>query len=681
MITARASSVQIILNDDTTVTLGPNSNFSIDEFLYSEAAANPKVKLSSAVGVFKVITGKVAKVAPQNFTLKGRTATIGVRGTHFWGNIDPNTNTDRFACVSGQIEVTSDAGGTVQLNPAQSTTVTQGQPPAPAQPTQSLDHFDTNGDTAPAAIDTTDTTNATDTSDQPQATDQLNAVNEAVSSNKADEVTQTPAQPQPFVKVFNNPYIDGVFGAKSDATPESVIADLGAKLGSGADNGYYDSGDQTYGIKRGDEFFAFNRQYQPQPTVKTWSATYGGYTTTPAQLAANQLHSYSLVFSSVLVCTPTDGSNCQSIDPPKYYNQYGDGKYTGNVHINSNNKQVLYYDKDYNTIGFGKLVDKDGALTIEGSYHMSKAGLGEFAGIAQPLDGNLFGSEAQGIGLNTDSQVVGSRTNTNVMAGVKTDTAAPTTSLLGGGGTTTLNNGLAITSGISGGGFQADTFTLTHQSGGSEGLTAAMGFSADPGVGSDTINFGGLVNDYKAAYLDDNHFGVLASGGLLGGYLVTNDYGTQNDFVTYGEWMVLDSPSSSLSGHWVTGAEFVNVPADVGTPYTYLGNVIGYGVTGTAVFYVNFGGTPSISGAMSLNSGGETYTVTLNSTSFTAPNFAFDGTLGMSVEKAGVGGSVTDSNNVVNGQFFGNQAQGVGGTLNIRYSTDPEMIGVFKAKR
>ena len=93
---------QLFFNDETVVTLGSDSVFKIEEYLAEEAKEEVKFSLSS--GSFKAITGRLGKLAHKRFKLKTKTATMGIRGTHFMGVIGELG--DQVACTSGAITVT-----------------------------------------------------------------------------------------------------------------------------------------------------------------------------------------------------------------------------------------------------------------------------------------------------------------------------------------------------------------------------------------------------------------------------------------------------------------------------------------------------------------------------------------------------------------------------------------------
>ncbi|MGE4295140.1 MAG: FecR domain-containing protein [Campylobacterales bacterium] len=126
--TAASARAQLVFQDDTVVTLGNGSEFAVEEFDY--AGAQPKAKFSAVKGAFKVMTGQISKAAPQNFELTSRTATIGIRGTHFLGVI--GADGDTVACTDGRIIVGSrDLGSPVNVAAGQLTQIMPGQIPTP----------------------------------------------------------------------------------------------------------------------------------------------------------------------------------------------------------------------------------------------------------------------------------------------------------------------------------------------------------------------------------------------------------------------------------------------------------------------------------------------------------------------------------------------------------------------
>lgn len=104
--TKEETKMQITFKDDTVITLGALTSFGVEEYLEDEK--DSKATFSVTQGAFKVITGKVGKLAPKNFMVKTKSSSIGIRGTIFVGEVNlNNTDKDYISCLDGSIVVTS----------------------------------------------------------------------------------------------------------------------------------------------------------------------------------------------------------------------------------------------------------------------------------------------------------------------------------------------------------------------------------------------------------------------------------------------------------------------------------------------------------------------------------------------------------------------------------------------
>ncbi|MCP3986342.1 MAG: FecR domain-containing protein [bacterium] len=79
--TDQVGGLQILLLDETVFTLGPDSEMTIDEFVYDPNASGGRIDATLAKGVFRFVTGKVARDEPENVNLKLPEGSIGIRGT------------------------------------------------------------------------------------------------------------------------------------------------------------------------------------------------------------------------------------------------------------------------------------------------------------------------------------------------------------------------------------------------------------------------------------------------------------------------------------------------------------------------------------------------------------------------------------------------------------------------
>ena len=92
--TAARSKLQILFDDDSIVSQGENSRMTIDEFVYDPTQkGSGRCALKLASGVFRAVTGKITEERPENFKVRTRMATIGIRGCEVAFNITQQSET------------------------------------------------------------------------------------------------------------------------------------------------------------------------------------------------------------------------------------------------------------------------------------------------------------------------------------------------------------------------------------------------------------------------------------------------------------------------------------------------------------------------------------------------------------------------------------------------------------
>ena len=127
--TKKSSLTKLLLADKSAVSIGSNSEFSIQSYLFDEKK-NSHAKFKARKGLFRMITGKIAKISPDRFKLKTKTVTIGIRGTIFSGIIEKKGET--FFCEKGAIYITS-KGVTIEVAKGYKSHVVPGGNPSKAQ--------------------------------------------------------------------------------------------------------------------------------------------------------------------------------------------------------------------------------------------------------------------------------------------------------------------------------------------------------------------------------------------------------------------------------------------------------------------------------------------------------------------------------------------------------------------
>jgi hypothetical protein len=73
------SKVQILLRDDSAITLGEDSELELSEF--SDIGVSPKFAANFVKGSLRIITGKITEANPEGFKITTQHATVGIRGT------------------------------------------------------------------------------------------------------------------------------------------------------------------------------------------------------------------------------------------------------------------------------------------------------------------------------------------------------------------------------------------------------------------------------------------------------------------------------------------------------------------------------------------------------------------------------------------------------------------------
>lgn len=73
--------LQILLLDETVFKLGPDSDMVLDEFVYNPGSSKGKITANITKGVFRFITGKIARKNPKDMNVNLAVGSIGIRGT------------------------------------------------------------------------------------------------------------------------------------------------------------------------------------------------------------------------------------------------------------------------------------------------------------------------------------------------------------------------------------------------------------------------------------------------------------------------------------------------------------------------------------------------------------------------------------------------------------------------
>lgn len=73
----------VTFKDNTVMSFGPDTEVTIDEYLYDPAKGDLKLMATMIKGTMHYISGVIAKLKPEAVTVKTPAGIIGVRGTRF----------------------------------------------------------------------------------------------------------------------------------------------------------------------------------------------------------------------------------------------------------------------------------------------------------------------------------------------------------------------------------------------------------------------------------------------------------------------------------------------------------------------------------------------------------------------------------------------------------------------
>jgi hypothetical protein len=82
-------SIGIIFKDETTLSLGPNSELIIQEYVFEPDHSNFSFVVSLLKGTASYVSGLIARLSPDSARIITPSASIGVRGTKFVIEVDP----------------------------------------------------------------------------------------------------------------------------------------------------------------------------------------------------------------------------------------------------------------------------------------------------------------------------------------------------------------------------------------------------------------------------------------------------------------------------------------------------------------------------------------------------------------------------------------------------------------
>lgn len=106
------SATTLTFRDDTMISLGPNSNITLDDFVYDPNPSLSAFAMSTVQGILRFATGSLPKEA---YTITTPAATIGVRGTTFAVAVQPPLDPVLRQCPWDSVTVMLESVGEIQI--------------------------------------------------------------------------------------------------------------------------------------------------------------------------------------------------------------------------------------------------------------------------------------------------------------------------------------------------------------------------------------------------------------------------------------------------------------------------------------------------------------------------------------------------------------------------------------
>jgi len=86
--TGPGGSIGVVFNDDTLLSLGPESMLVIDEFVFAPRQGKFSIAIRMLKGTVAYVSGLISKLAPESAHIETPTASIGIRGTKFVARVE-----------------------------------------------------------------------------------------------------------------------------------------------------------------------------------------------------------------------------------------------------------------------------------------------------------------------------------------------------------------------------------------------------------------------------------------------------------------------------------------------------------------------------------------------------------------------------------------------------------------
>ena len=119
--TGEEARLELTFVDGTQLTLGEKAKMILDTFVYSPAEGTGKLTMA-VTGAFRFVSGQVTKQRETQVAVTTPVATVGIRGTEFWGGPIDDQALGVFL-IEGEVTVTNANGEQTLDTPGQGTNI------------------------------------------------------------------------------------------------------------------------------------------------------------------------------------------------------------------------------------------------------------------------------------------------------------------------------------------------------------------------------------------------------------------------------------------------------------------------------------------------------------------------------------------------------------------------------
>lgn len=106
--TGKEARLEVILEDDSVITLGEKAELLIDEFIYDPGESKGNLALTVSKGAFLFVGGKIEGIKDSKVKITTPVGLLGIRGTTVWGG--PIDTGYGVLVLDGEVTVTTPGG-------------------------------------------------------------------------------------------------------------------------------------------------------------------------------------------------------------------------------------------------------------------------------------------------------------------------------------------------------------------------------------------------------------------------------------------------------------------------------------------------------------------------------------------------------------------------------------------